>query len=236
MSDHERPGQHDSELPKSIETLEDDSRAREARAFKKAAKKAAKKAPEAFAVSLTHRHAKLVKARRHKAEARKWLWKPRRVGLGSTPDLTKLIRTVQELVEQALTEGEALHIGVTVKPSGAIKVISPAANGKKTVTEVADLDPEIEARVGTKADLEEALAQARERGVLRLAEVLDGAEMMRADEFARAIGVTRETVNQKRRRHAVLGLEGPRRGVRFPAWQLTDDGACFPACPISSGR
>lgn len=72
--------------------------------------------------------------------------------------------------------------------------------------------------------LETALAEARDRGAARAADVLAGPDMLSAEDFARLIGVTREAVRQKLKRREVLGLQGAKRGVRYPAWQLTDEG------------
>jgi len=89
-----------------------------------------------------------------------------------------------------------------------------------------DEEPEIEIEEMTpqRDALDIALAAARQRGSERVAEILKRPEMLSADEFADEIGSTRETVNKKRKRHEVLGLEGAKRGVRFPKWQIGDDG------------
>ena len=84
-------------------------------------------------------------------------------------------------------------------------------------------------------ELEQALASARERGRLRIAEILAGPEMLSADQLAARIGTTRVTVNAKRKRHQLLGLEGARRGIRFPAWQIGEDGKPFAALPVLFG-
>jgi hypothetical protein len=55
--------------------------------------------------------------------------------------------------------------------------------------------------------------------------------MLSADAFADEIGATRETVHKKRRRHEVLGLEGAKRGVRFPKWQVGKNGELLPGLP-----
>lgn len=80
-------------------------------------------------------------------------------------------------------------------------------------------------------DLEAALRAARERGRLRAAEVLAGEDMLGADAFAELLGVSRVTINAKRQRHEVLALDGARRGYRFPAWQLDQNGKPFAALP-----
>jgi hypothetical protein len=80
-------------------------------------------------------------------------------------------------------------------------------------------------------DLESALAAARERGQARIAEILKGDDMLTVEEFAHLIGTSRVTVNAKRQNHQVLGLEGARRGFRFPKWQIGEDGKPFDALP-----
>jgi hypothetical protein len=82
-----------------------------------------------------------------------------------------------------------------------------------------------------EGDLEVALREARARGETRAAEVLAGPEMLGADDFARLIGATRETVRQKLKRRELLGLQGAKRGVRYPAWQVTEDGGLLPGLP-----
>ncbi|MFN5485409.1 MAG: hypothetical protein ACK5AX_11315, partial [Bradyrhizobium sp.] len=77
-------------------------------------------------------------------------------------------------------------------------------------------------------ELDVALAAARQRGSVRVAQILNSPDMLSADAFADEIGATRETVHKKRRRHEVLGLEGPKRGVRFPKWQVSGSGELIP--------
>ena len=80
-------------------------------------------------------------------------------------------------------------------------------------------------------ELDIALSAAKTRGAARVADILNGADMLTADAFAEEIGATRETVHKKRRRHEVLGLEGPKRGVRFPKWQLNRSGELLVGLP-----
>ena len=64
-----------------------------------------------------------------------------------------------------------------------------------------------------------------------MAEILDREEMLSADDFAHLLGTTRVTVNAKRQKRQVLGLEGAKRGFRFPRWQLGTNGKPFSALP-----
>ena len=76
--------------------------------------------------------------------------------------------------------------------------------------------------------LDEALTAARRRGAQSAAEILKRPEMLPGRAFATLIGTSPETVNQKRKTGELLGLEGTTRGVRFPKWQVTDDGRPLP--------
>jgi len=88
-----------------------------------------------------------------------------------------------------------------------------------------------EPAAGTASDLAEALEEARARGQVRAATILAGDDMLSADQFAALLGTTRMTVNTRRQNHQVLGLDGAKRGFRFPAWQVGDDGKPFAALP-----
>jgi hypothetical protein len=80
-------------------------------------------------------------------------------------------------------------------------------------------------------DLDAALAEARERGVNRAVEILSGRDMLSAAEFAKFIGVSREAVRGKHQRGEVLGLDGAKRGLRFPKWQVTSNGKLLSDLP-----
>jgi len=81
------------------------------------------------------------------------------------------------------------------------------------------------------ADLQTELEEARTRGRTRAAQILAGDDMLSADEFAALLGTSRMTVNTKRQNHQLLGLDGAKRGFRFPAWQVGEDGKPFAALP-----
>jgi hypothetical protein len=83
---------------------------------------------------------------------------------------------------------------------------------------------------GTDA-LDAALAAARERGQAKVADILKGDDMLTASDFGTLIGASHETVNVKRGRGEVLGLQGATRAVRYPRWQVTDAGQLLPGLP-----
>ena len=118
-------------------------------------------------------------------------------------------------VNRAERSGRAVRLTVLVEPG-------------KPVSKVA-VEDAVEQR--PPDELDEALIEARQRGAKRAADILRAPDMLSADQFATAIGATRETVHQKRRRGEVLGLEGAKRGVRFPAWQIGADGGLLAGLP-----
>jgi hypothetical protein len=80
-------------------------------------------------------------------------------------------------------------------------------------------------------ELKAALSAARERGHRSVAEIVSEDDMLSADAFSDLLGVSRVTVNTKRQNGQVLGLDGAKRGFRFPAWQLDQDGRPYAALP-----
>ncbi len=132
--------------------------------------------------------------------------------------------TLTEILHRALAEsrasGKLVRFSVTVSPEGKAKVTRINIAG------------EVPGTVETeKVELDRAIAAARERGRVRVAEILEGPEMLSADAFAAALGTTRVTVNTWRQKHRVLGLDGARRGFRFPEWQIGEDGKPFAVLP-----
>ena len=75
-----------------------------------------------------------------------------------------------------------------------------------------------------------ALRHAYARGAEAASALLGGPDMLSSDAMAERLGVSREAVHQKRRRGELLGVEGAKRGVRFPAWQIGPDGR--PLAPL----
>lgn len=80
-------------------------------------------------------------------------------------------------------------------------------------------------------DLDKALEAARARGRHRAADILAGDDILSADAFAEMLRLSKPAVHAKRRKHEVLALDGPKRGYRFPAWQIDRDGKPYAALP-----
>jgi hypothetical protein len=142
---------------------------------------------------------------------------------GKTGPMTKLIERYGAAFEKSKLTGGPVSFKVDVNPKGVptftpLEGRSAAFKAPLQASERSD-------------DLDQALASARERGRVRVADILSGEDMLSADEFAELLGTSRVTVNAKRQNHQVLGLEGAKRGFRFPDWQIGEDGKPFEALP-----
>jgi hypothetical protein len=143
----------------------------------------------------------------------------RSFGKGSTPVEKAYARAVR-LSRQT---GKEVRFVVGIRPDGEESVTGLAEDSASFAG-----PPHAEAR---HSELDRALADARRRGQLRVAQILAGPEMHSADAFAARLGTTRATVTAWRHKNQVLGLEGAARGFRFPDWQVGADGKPFRALP-----
>ena len=133
-----------------------------------------------------------------------------------------LLQGYGEALARSRKAGHMVSFRVDVAPDGEAKVttIEGAANPKSSFVEQA-ISPE----------LQTALAAARERGRIRAAEILGGADMLSAEALALRLGTSRVTINAKRQNKQLLGLDGAKRGFRFPVWQLDDEDKPRPELP-----
>ncbi len=60
--------------------------------------------------------------------------------------------------------------------------------------------------------------------------------MLSAEAFAELLGTTRMTINTKRQNGQLLGLDGAKRGFRFPVWQLSREGKPYPELQVLQER
>jgi hypothetical protein len=140
-----------------------------------------------------------------------------------------LIEHYVEVVEKSAKEKRPFSFRVNVDPHGGAvstfieQPISPA--GGETAENEHD-----------GFELERALAAARDRGRIRAAEILSREDMVNADDFAKLLHTTRMTINSKRQSGLLLGLDGAKRGFRFPIWQLNRDGRPYPELPVLRER
>lgn len=138
-----------------------------------------------------------------------------------------LLERYQEAIARSRKIGHRVSFRVEVDPAADAQTITPVeeqpldSDDVFAVEDTREPDPE----------LESALAAARERGRKRVAEIVAGEDMLSADAFAKLLGTSRVTVNAKRQSGQVLGIDGAKRGFRFPVWQLDKDGRPFGALP-----
>ena len=149
---------------------------------------------------------------------------------GKPAKIKPLLQHYGEAFARSQVAGRSMSFRVDVAPDGGATV-TPVE--EVAAEETAFPVEEVKAR---SPELEQALAAARERGRIRAAEVLGGADMLSAEEFAELLGTTRVTVNTKRQNGQLLGLDGARRGFKFPAWQLNAEGKPYAELPVLLDR
>lgn len=131
--------------------------------------------------------------------------------------MREFVQAYSSALDQTRRTGTPVRITIDVQPTRPAEI----------TTSQADTTPHVD----EAAELEAALVSARDRGRSRAAEILNGPEMLSADAFAEVMGVTRATVNTRRQNRHLLGLEGAKRGFRFPRWQIGKNGETLPALP-----
>jgi DNA-binding transcriptional regulator YiaG len=136
---------------------------------------------------------------------------------------TPVERAYARAVQLSRQTGKEVRFVVDIGPDGA-ETVTGFEEGSASYAGPSQ-------REARHSELGRALADARRRGQLRVAEILAGPEMLSADAFAARLGTTRATVTAWRHKHQVLGLEGATRGFRFPDWQVGPDGKPFRALP-----
>lgn len=128
--------------------------------------------------------------------------------------LGKVIANYADTAAKAKRTGKVFVVTYSVSPNGKIEVVREAPAEKLA-----------------GSPLDAAIARAKGRGAIKVAEILKGADMLTARDFGPLIGASHETVNTKRKDHKVLGLQGATRGVKYPNWQVTGDGRELPGLP-----
>ncbi|MER8753300.1 XRE family transcriptional regulator [Mesorhizobium sp. M1050] len=135
-----------------------------------------------------------------------------------------LLERYQEAIARSRKIGHRVSFRVEVDPSADAQTITPVEEQPGDTFPVEDTGK-------PDAELEAALGLARARGRKRVAEIVAGEDMLSADAFAKLLGTSRVTVNARRQSGQVLGIDGAKRGFRFPVWQLDKDGRPFGTLP-----
>jgi hypothetical protein len=88
-----------------------------------------------------------------------------------------------------------------------------------------------ETKTGTshrqEADLRDAPVAARERGRIRVADILNREDMLSAEAFVEPPGTTRVTVNTSDSNGRLSCRKGAKQGFRFAVWQIGSNGRAF---------
>ena len=160
---------------------------------------------------------------------------PVRVSVGSTVHEVKGVRsgTLNEIVKTVKRGALKAH------RNGGAEVTLRFVDGAVLISELRRAPAESAQRATTALEVvtarspeaEAALERARERGRHRVAEILERPEMLNAETFGARLGLSRVAVNDRRQKHEVLGLEGAKRGIKYPEWQIGEDGKPFDALP-----
>jgi len=130
--------------------------------------------------------------------------------VGKTRPVGRVVSGYADAAAKAKRTGRTLFITYKVTPDGSAEAVS---------------ETPAEAPAGV---LGGAIARAKARGAVKATEILKGGDMLTAHAFGELIGASHETVNTKRKRHELLGLQGATRAVRYPRWQVTDNGLPLP--------
>lgn len=148
---------------------------------------------------------------------------------GNPERIKALIKAYGQAVVQSKKRGEQVSFRVDIDPEGEaiVTTFEDAAVPDAPALE----GPMLEEGGAPDPELEAALDAARERGRLRAAEILSGDDMLSADDLAKVLGMSRMTVNTKRQNGQLLGLDGAKRGYRFPLWQIDGDGKPYSLLP-----
>ena len=147
----------------------------------------------------------------------------------STKEARRVLAAVASSAGTAARSGRALTLRFEPAQAGGterIRIVKgpPTVDAGSLQARRVSPGPEL-APAAARASLKRAYA----RGSTAAAEILAGPDMLSSDAIAERLGVSRQAVNQKRHRGELLGLEGAKRGVRFPAWQVGVDGLPLPA-------
>lgn len=133
----------------------------------------------------------------------------------------KLLRDFIKIYGRAVRERRSVELVLRVSPGPQASVVQIMEHAA----------PEGDLARGGDMELQTELAAARQRGRVRVGEIMRSDEMLSAAQFAGLLHTTRMTVNAKRQKHEVLGLQGATRGFKYPRWQIDDTGRPFGVLP-----
>lgn len=140
--------------------------------------------------------------------------------VGQLQVIARFSQLFTEAQQRSMRENKVMSFRVSVTPEG-LATTSPLEEGETG-------ESSFPSNATEGRGVAEALENARRRGRRRVVEILAQDEMLSAEAFADLLGVTRATVNSRRQQKQLLGLEGVKRGFRYPSWQLDETGKPYP--------
>lgn len=155
---------------------------------------------------------------------------------GKPTTVKPLLQGYGKALAKSRRVGRPVSFRVNVDPSGGATVTSVEEEAPVKEVSVPEGEHQAEETGEPEPELQRAFAAARERGRLSAVEILGAEDMLSAEAFAKALGTSRVTVNTKRQNGQVLGIDGARRGFRFPLWQLDNEGRPYAELPILHER
>lgn len=130
--------------------------------------------------------------------------------------LTPVFEAVK--VQPQAPSGSSAVTADKVDPSAPAPVVGNArGEGMSSDIEFGDAGPVSSSMAALSSLLEE-------RRSMEIGELLRQSDMLSSDAFGTKIDLTRQQLNAWRKQRKVLAIEGAKRGLRYPAWQVTDDG------------
>lgn len=113
---------------------------------------------------------------------------------------------------------------VVADGSGVIVVRTASGLHRLAVRSLDDEHDSFSPEPEMDADVAAAVARAQQRGTETAANILKQSEMQTGEDVARRMGMSRQAVHKAAVTNKLLALEGAKRGLRFPDWQLDEAG------------
>jgi hypothetical protein len=134
---------------------------------------------------------------------------------GAKAGAARALEVIIKGVEASVRKAESLRMEVIFTPRGNIQV-SDLSLSNVTSSE------------GLASAKDGDFAAAIRRGETTVARILGRPDMLTGERFAERVGMTRMAIHKRFKKNELLGLEGAKRGRRYPAWQLGNDGRPVP--------
>lgn len=116
-------------------------------------------------------------------------------------------------LDEVVADGEGVIVVRTASGLHRLSVKS-LDHGTETGPSTPAMDP----------DVAEAVSRAQARSRETAASILEQSDMLTGENIAQRMGMSRQAVHKAAIANKLLALEGAKRGLRYPEWQLDDTG------------